>query len=162
MCIILLQSTVSSPYGHTYTRMHTYETYCLWEKPTEYGWPRKIRIMGCRKRNGFGENLSCFRSLEEHSLRETIECYRITRGASPGTDSSHAYLWITSGHTQQNFHPPIDTHRTHQPFSKGCYEATPRQEEMKPKSHWLIGLTFQHMSSQTPHSCAFGHLMMFP
>ena len=65
-------------------------------------WAPKIRIMGCRKRNGFGENLSCFRSLEEHSLRETIECYRITQGASPGTDSSHAYLWITSGHTQQS------------------------------------------------------------
>ena len=71
------------------------ETDRMWRAP-------KIRIMGCRKRNGFGENLSCFRSLEEHSLRETIECYRITRGASPGTDSSHAYLRITSGHTQQS------------------------------------------------------------
>ena len=62
--------------------------------------PEKYGLWDAEKRNGFGENLSCFRSLEEHSLREAIECYRITRGASPGTDSSHAYLWITSGHTQ--------------------------------------------------------------
>ena len=91
-----------SVWTYIYTGCIYMRPYCLWENwlLTDYGWPRKIRIMGCRKRNGFGENLSCFRSLEEHSLRETIECYRITRGASPGTDSSHAYLWITSGHTQ--------------------------------------------------------------
>ena len=93
-----------SVWTYTYSGCIYMRPYCLWENwlLTDYGWSRKIRIMGCRKRNGFGENLSCFRSLEEHSLRETIECYRITRGASPGTDSSHAYLWITSGHTQQS------------------------------------------------------------
>ena len=164
MCIIFLQSTVSSPYGHTNTQGCIYmRPYCLWENwlLTDCGWPLKIRIMGCRKRNGFGENLSCFRSLEEHSLRETVECYRITQGASPGTDSSHAYLWITSGHTQQT-----STRQGHSrdtsTISQGLLRGYPRQEDMKPKSHWLIGLTFQHMSSQTPHSCAFGHLMMLP
>ena len=92
-----------SVWTYIYThRVYIYETILpLGELVTDRLWlAPKIRIMGCRKRNGFGENLSCFRSLEEHSLRETIECYRITRGASPGTDSSHAYLWITSGHTQ--------------------------------------------------------------
>ena len=131
------------------------ETDRMWRAP-------KIRIMGCRKRNGFGENLSCFRSLEEHSLRETIECYRITRGASPGTDSSHAYLWITSGHTQQSSTRQQTLTGHTLTILKGCYEATRSRKEMKPKSHWLIGLTFQHMSSQTPHSRAFRHQMMFP
>ena len=91
-----------SVWTYIYTGVYTYENILpLGELVTDRLWlAPKIRIMGCRKRNGFGENLSCFRSLEEYSLRETIECYRITRGASPGTDSSHAYLWITSGHTQ--------------------------------------------------------------
>ena len=92
MCIILLQSTISSPYGHTYTRMHTYEEHTTSGRYRQnMVGPEKYRLWDAEKRNGFGENLSCFRSLEEHSLRETIECYRITRGASPGTDSSHAY-----------------------------------------------------------------------
>ena len=100
MCIILLQSTVSSPYVHTYTRglgayIYIYETYYHWENwlLTDYCWPWKIQTMGSRMRNGFGENISCFRSLEEHSLRETAECYRIAQGTSLGTDSSHTYLW---------------------------------------------------------------------
>ena len=64
--------------------MYIYEiTLPLGELATDrLWWAPKIRIMGCRKRNGFGENLSCFRSLEEHSLRETVECYRITQGRS--------------------------------------------------------------------------------
>ena len=42
--------------------------------------PEIYGLWDAEKRNGFGENLSCFRSLEEHSLRETVECYRITQG----------------------------------------------------------------------------------
>ena len=46
--------------------------------------PEKYGLWEAESVNGFGENLSCFRSLEEHSLRETIECYRITRGGEHG------------------------------------------------------------------------------
>ena len=145
-------------------RMYIYETILpLGELVTDRLWlAPKIRIMGCRKRNGFGENLSCLRFLEEHSLRETIECYRITRGrtrvqiAEPRVSVDDVWSHPTI------FHPPIDTHGTYTNHPQGRLKATRSRKEMKPKSHWLIGLTFQHMSSQTPHSCAFGHQMMFP
>ena len=55
MCIIFLQSTISSPYGHTYTRMYTYEnilplgeTDRIWLAPknTDYGMPKSVTVFG--------------------------------------------------------------------------------------------------------------------
>ena len=68
-----------SVWTYIYTGVYTYENILpLGELVTDRLWlaPKKYGLWDAEKRNGFGENLSCFRSLEEHSLRETIECYR--------------------------------------------------------------------------------------
>ena len=58
---------------HIHGCIHMKNILPLGENRQNMAGPEKYGLWDAEKRNGFGENLSCFRSLEEHSLRETIE-----------------------------------------------------------------------------------------
>ena len=113
---------------------------------TDYGMPTCVTVMG--------RGTSVFRSLEDHSLIETVERYRIDPGCEPRYRQRPRMSVRTSGNTQQNFHPPIGTYGTYTNPSQGLPYGDPIGEGMRPKSHRFDRANIStHVLMDPPHTC---------
>ena len=81
-----------------------------------YGMPTYVAFLG--------RGTSVFRFLEDHSFRETVECYRIDPGCELRYRQRPRMSLRTPGNTQQDFHPPIDTHGTFTKMGQGGHSAS--------------------------------------
>ena len=92
-----------------------------------YGIPTYVAVLG--------RGTSVFRSLEDHSLIETIGRYRIDPGCEPRYRQRPRMSVRTSGNTQQNFHTPIGIYGTYTNPSQGLPYGDPIGEGMRPKCY---------------------------
>ena len=109
-----------------------------------------------------GRGTSVFRSLEDHSLIETIERYRIDPGCEPRYRQRPRMSVRTSGNTQQDCHPPIGTYGTYTNRLRAAIRLPDPGKEMRPKSHRFDRANISTHMLMDPHMCAFEHQMMFP